>query len=202
MSKVRIEAEIKNFLSQKHFLLQLSICKHQGKLFCTEKRKLTFAITVWNFQDVNIYLNLLYHKYHWFFELWNYWNSQSIFFSFTQEKKEQEEIDRRKRLEEGAKETENHARNIEAQQFAKLVSQNNWKIHEVTKSIIYKNSLDVWLLEKGEAIQIFVISNRPSQNQNFKLNVIGKICLPQLYRKKYIKMWTISEDLDIKNFRQ
>ena len=43
-----------------------------------------------------------------------------------------------------------------------------------THRMIYKNLLDVWLLGKNEAIETSVIPNNLSQNQNFKLYVIGK----------------------------
>ena len=48
-----------------------------------------------------------------------------------QEKKEQEERERQKRLAAGEKESENHARNIEASQFIKILKEHNLKIHEV-----------------------------------------------------------------------
>ena len=54
--------------------------------------------------------------------------------------------------------------------------------------MIYNNLLDVSLLEKSEAVQTSVIPNNPSQNQNFKLYVIGKAISSALQNKThYIK---------------
>jgi len=53
------------------------------------------------------------------------------FFSLPKEKKEQEERERQKRLIAGEKESENHARNIEATQFNKILKEHNLKIFEV-----------------------------------------------------------------------
>ena len=58
-----------------------------------------------------------------------------ISFSITcsrQEKKEQEERERQKRLAEGEKESANHVRNLEAAQFDKILKENNLKIREVS----------------------------------------------------------------------